>query len=575
MKPFLSIDIFDTAIFRDVINPTDVFSVVENNIGNNFKSIRIEAQRRCMSSNLYCSLMDIYNNMPKKFNPREEILAEIEGCSANPYILDIYNSNKYDCIFISDMYLPSEVLIKMLEKCGYKSPSVFVSCEEKAHKGSGELFLKVQKKLGRTIDKHIGDNYSADIEGAKKAGIKEVEFIGPAIYNKKINYPELQEPRLRKLIIEKEADKEDIEVKIGYLFGSLIHAFVSKLLKEAEDNQTIFFNARDSFILYIVARWLFKTKKKIKYCRFSRKSAYIPNLSTELPLSHEKNSRIFHFLKYQRIKTLRGFLKEYNLDENKGYSYILDELGVTLDTPIDYFSKRIEIVEKFLLAIQDELYKKVSEYRKNFITYIKNLGMKEKDIFVDLGYSGSMQANIKDITGINLIGKYIQTISLVSARNDIIKESFLPNNFLGIYAGVVEIVLSEPRGTVTHYNGNGVPICNSDLKNRKCITKKLLKGIIEGVKDVEEKGLKVYYNDCLIILNKFLKEPTVEQALFGNQKIFENGSSENFESPTNYNVNLIRAGKVKECYNKSYWKSAFKLLLKNDPDLSFLENKIK
>jgi hypothetical protein len=66
----------------------------------------------------------------------------------------------------------------------------------------------------------------------------------------------------------------------------------------------------------------------------------------------------------------------------------------------------------------------------------------------------------------------------------------------------------------------------------------------------------------------------MEEALFGNQHLFENGSNED-GSMVWFNEKRIREGKLKECYNKSYWKSAFKLLLKNSPDLNFLLGELK
>ena len=74
----------------------------------------------------------------------------------------------------------------------------FVSCELRALKGDGKLFTKVEEILGRKISKHIGDNYHADIKGAQRARIPEVEFIGPAIYNREVSTPVLEDVKLRK-----------------------------------------------------------------------------------------------------------------------------------------------------------------------------------------------------------------------------------------------------------------------------------------------------------------------------------------------------------------------------------------
>ena len=80
--------------------------------------------------------------------------------------------------------------------------------------------------------------------------------------------------------------------------------------------------------------------------------------------------------------------------------------------------------------------------------------------------------------------------------------------------------------------------------------------------------------DCEKVISRYANNPTLEEAIFGNQKIFENGSNEN-ESVAWFDTDLIRKGKIKECYYKSYWKQAFRLLLENDRELKFLKEKIK
>ena len=153
-KPLVSIDVFDTAVLRKVFKPTDIFNLVEENVGNNFKVARLLAQEKARKKSIYYDISDIYRLLPFTLSPKAEIKEEILNSEANPYILDLYNKQEADYIFISDMYLPSAVIVQMLEKCGYKNPNVFVSCEFKALKGNGLLFTKVENFLKRKIQKH-------------------------------------------------------------------------------------------------------------------------------------------------------------------------------------------------------------------------------------------------------------------------------------------------------------------------------------------------------------------------------------------------------------------------------------
>ena len=564
MKSLISLDVFDTAIFRKVFYPVDILDLVEDTVGRNFKVQRVEAQNKCRRNDIYYTLADIYRYLPS-FNPKDEIRAEYMNCEANPYILNMYDNIDSDFIFISDMYLPSTVIKSMLEKCGYNNPQVFVSCEHRLLKGDGRLFKRVEEILGRKIDKHIGDNYNADILGAKRAKINEVEFIGPPIYERKVKNFNLKSPKLRKFLIDAELSSDlSIEERIGYKFAPLALIFTRKVLEEATSKQTIFFNARDGFLLYVIARWLLKTNKKIKYCRFSRKSCHFPNINTNFKLSNAVNDKAMNFFRSLRIQKLRDFIEMFELQDD--FSTELDALGVNLDsTDVDYSKDKNVTLLKFILLIQDKIYKKAREDRKNFLTYVKSLGMKNGDIFVDLGHFGSMQSIIRKISHVSLKGRYVHMFKaddyFKGIKED--KSSFLEKGKIALYTGIVELIFSEPVGTVVNYSVDGKPVLNKDKKFRKGISKKILSGVLKGAKKLIEDEIDIPYEDCIKVMMKFLEEPTLEEAQLGNSELFENGSYENNESIVWFNENYIKQGRLKDCYFRSYWKSAFRTLLAN------------
>lgn len=578
MKPLISLDVFDTAIFRKVFYPTDIFDLVEEEIGSktNFKALRIEAQNKARRKDTHYTILDIYKYIPR-FNPKEEIKAELFNCEANPYILDLYNNPENDYIFISDMYLPSSVIKAMLERCGYKNPQVFVSCEYRALKGDGSLFRKVQTVLGREISKHIGDNYGADIKGAQKAKISEAEYVGCPCYERKIQIPELKSQKLRKFLINVELNSNfSIEEKIGYMFSPLALSFTKKVLEEAKDSQSVFFNARDSYILYIIARFLLKTNKKIKYCRFSRKSCQFPNINTNYMLDASANIKVMNFFRSLRIQKLRDFTEMFELEGT--FKKELNELNITLDTFIDYSKDKNNTLLKFVKLIQPILYEKAKKDRKKFLKYIENIEMKNNDIFVDLGHFGSMQSIIRKIAHISLKGRYVHLFKTTEDYFKDIKEdktSFLPVHFLALYTGIVELIFSEPNGTVITYTDEGSPILNEDTKFRKDVSRKILRGLFKGAKKLIEEDIKIPYEDILKVIMRFLEQPTLEEAKFGNSKLFENGSYSENESIVWFDEEYIRKGRLKDCYSRSYWKPAFKVLLRNHEKYYNLERFLK
>ena len=78
-----------------------------------------------------------------------------------------------------------------------------------------------------------------------------------------------------------------------------------------------------------------------------------------------------------------------------------------------------------------------------------------------------------------------------------------------------------------------------------------------SIQEVEMKGREI---------ENYLK---IKEAEFNNQDLFENGSNE-IGSIVMFNEDMIRQGKIKDCYQKSYWKAAFLVLLKNSQEFKHL-----
>ena len=164
-----SFDIFDTLVARRVINPEDIFSIIEEKFPfPNFKHYRTIAQKYSNHTidDIYIKFKEIYMiddslaELLKKF----EIETEINNC----YLISTnYNRIKDGDILISDMYLKREDIIKILHSIGFtKQVTIFVSPNGKK---SGSIWNIVKDKY--SINLHLGDNQHSDIYMAKKAGI--------------------------------------------------------------------------------------------------------------------------------------------------------------------------------------------------------------------------------------------------------------------------------------------------------------------------------------------------------------------------------------------------------------------
>ena len=183
----VSFDIFDTLIFRTVDIPADVFDLVGKEIGNSdFKKMRIDAEEeaRKNTAGREPNIKEIYDRLSIENAEKAlsiELDMEQQVCVCNPYMLDVMNALSQigkEIIVVSDMYLSSAFLKKILEGCGYKGfTDVFVSNEYRASKYNGELYKLISRDYlnGKKV-MHIGDNMHSDYLMALENGWKALRY---------------------------------------------------------------------------------------------------------------------------------------------------------------------------------------------------------------------------------------------------------------------------------------------------------------------------------------------------------------------------------------------------------------
>jgi HAD superfamily hydrolase (TIGR01549 family) len=186
----ISFDVFDTLISRKVANPTDIFDLIEKKTGKRgFAKKRVMAEMYARGKTPKgiedVSIDDIYSELKNGgfgYLEQNEIDEELDSCYKNPAGYKLYSlareKNKM-IIAVSDMYLPPDIILKILVNAGYPDVSrLFVSGEYGKTKSTGHLFSLVLDELNIDNNKimHIGDNYRSDILGAGKAGILGLHF---------------------------------------------------------------------------------------------------------------------------------------------------------------------------------------------------------------------------------------------------------------------------------------------------------------------------------------------------------------------------------------------------------------
>ena len=496
-----SIDIFDTAIYRDVYQPTDIFQIMES-VFPGFKQKRIDAEAKARSKNLFYGLKDIYSYLPG-YNPQDEVTVELNHIYANPKILNMYKKCPSRYVFISDMYLSSETLKKFLEKCGYERPRVFVSCEEKCCKGTGLIFEKVERIVGK-ITKHYGDNYRADIQGAVKANVEPVYY--PALQNRVLNLPMVKNPMLKKFVANLEFEEKDPLVKLVKYYAPLIYEFTKWTLKR-HPGQHVYYLSRDMFMPYLIAKNILK-EKDVHYIYCSRKSL--------CPLILNGKDKV-----------------------------LIDKMNVIFG--------------------QDLCKEKKDEGVKDTLEYLKSTGIKNEDIIVDIGYSGTTQRVIEQWLNIKLHGKYIQ-LGHVPREFTMDARQYL-NRMALTYVFLAEFIFTSPEDNMDGYI-NGKPYFTPDHEERKEYAKKITKIILDENLFNQINRMKLSIFDIEQLLIHIQQYPSMEIMELFNKPILTN--RQKTESGINFNRDEILKGKLMDCYNHSYAKPLFKKMLEQDKELNSL-----
>lgn len=191
----LSLDCFDTLLWRDCYTPTDVFADLPGVLLGQRAGGEASARRmmRTLQRRNEVSVQDIYAQvMPYSDETRREaaIAAELEAearaCFAYAPTVELMLEAKargLEIIIVSDTYLSAAQLRALIASAGGQDVAdlidrVFASSEAGVSKGEG-LFVKALKATKKRAHEvlHIGDNPAADYESASRLGIPALHLL--------------------------------------------------------------------------------------------------------------------------------------------------------------------------------------------------------------------------------------------------------------------------------------------------------------------------------------------------------------------------------------------------------------
>jgi len=401
----ISFDIFDTAIYRKVHEPADVFRMLAAETGHHeYLRIRRKAEgmarkikekaegtREIRIEDIY-NLLDRYYGIDKSWMQREMEL-EYLICEANPYILQVYNLLKErgkKLVFMTDMYLPLDQIKRMIEKCGYTGyEEIILSNEYKLNKGEGALQKVLMEKYEGSSIIHVGDNEKSDVLKSQSVGLDA--FYNPASrmeYNP--NVTDSITGGFYRAIISNTLNcdgirSRDIYFEHGFRVGGILTMgyldYIDARRRETDADKVIFC-ARDCEILYKIytkyyegaAEYLKVSRHAIETAGCERYTYDIYGRFLERYLNMYKNS-----------KTVGQIFSDAGFDFLVPYldSYDIDRFAYPVDV-------RMDEIERFFFDHKDKIIERYRESIEAAKLYFSDIiGDAKRLIVVDIGWSGT------------------------------------------------------------------------------------------------------------------------------------------------------------------------------------------
>lgn len=468
----VSFDIFDTLILRPFWYPTDLFNLMSDGFNKlheinsyaNFDLIRIEAEKRCRDriakehigyeevtlDEIYGEMAEDYTFDPEKLKETEQMekTLELRFCTRRNTGKELYDlavQQGKTVICCSDIYLPRDIIEKILCKNGYTFDKIFISSELRLGKWTGNLFRHIQNELDGIKPAqilHIGDNFNSDIKNAQDIGWNAFQLPSPVEimrsteeYAKITSYDGKMRDGLNAelgfigyrcamaLVANKffdnpygmnacNADFDADPYKLGYFaVGQYLYAIVEWIIENIKENNAkkIHFVARDGYLpmkAYEIFKQYNKNLPDDNYLFVSRKSLalmdiYKPNDLYSLYLKLNTSN----YTPYKLEKLFGAYYKD-------GASSLIE----VFDGNEALFKKRFSDVEQYertlkILAYKID-YKKLQEQKKDLYGYFsEQIG--KGDLMFDIGYSGRGESALVKILGFPINSLYVHSNSQI------------------------------------------------------------------------------------------------------------------------------------------------------------------
>ena len=589
--PVVSFDIFDTLIKRNVPYPKDIFDIVESRYNRRndtpitgFREARVLAERqaRTQTDAEEVDISQIYENLPYESATREnlkqiEIETELLYCCPNYEILDIFMKcvDSHKRIFIiSDMYLPKETIVCMLDKCGYRGyERLYVSSDIRLQKINGNLYDFVLKDAGIKNREmvHIGDSRRSDYIMPRTKGIKSVHIDRNTVNCNFLTKNDIWENTGKQGILfsflnNKLAGykKESEFFQWGYeALGPLILGFCTWIHAQIEENgiKRAFFLARDMYLVKDIYQMLYDDVEII-YLEVSRRSL------REAYIKKKRNVRAVFDTMGRKKYTLEDILNilSINTEDSPKLEKCLAKKEIEIkDCAIE------NLDEETFGLVNSMILDSLNSKNDNTLEYLLQMGAmnEDKSALVDIGWHGTIQNTLEQLTDKSFKGLYFGNTKRKTYKN---MESdgywFSEENeknaleYLSMIC-ILEVMLFPKIGTTLGYlfdNGVYKPIYGSTEMPEDVVVNEFQRGTWKFVKDIArylEDIVAIRADLAVAAYRRLTYQPTFHQAEIISGLLYEDGATNRLAEVRPWLNYLIKPSAIINDYARARWKEGF------------------
>lgn len=468
----LSLDCFDTLIWRKTATPTDLFFALQKK--PTFQSLgfsallRSQAEKKARQIKQFkqqgheVTLEDIYREYNPSFSAaeiealtQEELATESENCYAFPPIVNLIRKAHQlgiKVILVSDTYLTELQLRQLLTQALPSDVMQMIAkiCCSSAYQCTKThgLFAQILKTLPFTAAEilHIGDNYSADYVAARALKLNALHFlpederitdllrlqaIAASIADTTIRNSRPFFSPFRGVFASTSLNFDKPGTFLGYAsLGPLMYAFARFICDEVEQMRLagkqpkVLFLMRDGYLPALACETLMNQTFGHRV-RISRFAAYAASFRTEEDIDR-------YLITIGKSNRFHDIARQLLLPDKVAEPII--KVAQRSVEPEEEFNRQIH--RKDILRI---IFNKSADYSARLKKYLeREVGLKAGDtlVFVDLGYNGTVQRQLTPLFNamkVEVAGRYLislRTPNWQAQRRGLLDPSWCDDNIM-------------------------------------------------------------------------------------------------------------------------------------------------